>query len=268
MIKQIIKSIIYKTGTASWLDKFIYQKEKIKNNSSNKKFKEENKNFALPSDYFLYETYRLNYKQYKEDGLISAKEIIDWVMPYYSLENCSVLEWGCGVSRIVRHLPTLLPSSKIFGADINKEMIVWNKANVLNVQFDLINYQPPTLYEANSFNLVYAISVFTHVEDIEQEKWIKEMYRIIKPSGIFLFTTHGEKYFSHLTKEQNKVLLSKGMYTKTYKQKGHRMMSTYNEPNHLKKLLSPFFEVLEYVNGNENETKIGGQDLWIVKRKA
>lgn len=267
-LKQIIKKIIYKTNTQHLLDKCVFVKEKIKNSTANKLFKKNNPSFTLPSDYFLYETYQLNYQQYKEDGLLSAQEIIDWVKPYINLNEQNVLEWGCGVSRIVRHLPTLLPSSIIFAADINTQMIEWNRQYVNNVNFSLINYQPPTQYLSNTFQFVYAISVFTHIEDNEQENWVKEIHRILGAGGLFLFTTHGKKYFTHLTNTEVRTLNDKGTFTKSYKQKGHRMMSTYNEPKAFSKLLQKYFEIIEYCDGNKNPQKIGGQDLWIVKKNA
>jgi SAM-dependent methyltransferase len=267
MIKQLIKKIVYQTNTQHVLDKFVFIKEKIKNIAANKLFLKNNPNFVLPSDYFLYETYQLNYQQYKDDGLLSAQEIIDWAKPYINLQNSTVLEWGCGVSRIIRHLPELLPSSKFFGADINAEMIKWNKQFIPVINFDLINYYPPTQYMPNTFEYIYAISVFTHIEDTQQENWLKEAHRILATNGIFLFTTHGKKYFTHLDNTENKALQANGVFTKSYKQKGHRMMTTYNHPKVFTQLIQKYFDVLEYHDGNINPNKIGGQDLWIVKKK-
>jgi hypothetical protein len=85
--------------------------------------------------------------------------------------------------------------------------------------------------------------------------------------SIFLFTTHGKKYFKQLDKSNLEQLLKVGAYTESFKQKGHRMMTTYTTTEFFKENLSAYFEVLEYYDGNENSEKIGGQDLWIVRKK-
>ena len=44
------------------------------------------------------------------------------------------------------------------------------------------------------------------------------------------------------------------------------MMSTYNQKDYFKKQLDPYFEILEYYDGKSNLNKVGGQDLWIVRK--
>ncbi|MEZ5045668.1 MAG: class I SAM-dependent methyltransferase [Chitinophagaceae bacterium] len=183
-------------------------------------------------------------------------------------ETNKFLEWGCGVSRIIRHFPNLINSnSSLFACDINEKMIQWNKANIENVYFDTIDYTPPTHYDNNTFDLVYALSVFTHIENTQQIDWIDEIARILKPNGIFLFTTHGTHFYNKLSNTQLKELYENGSYTIPYIQKGHRMMSTYNVSDAFKKSLSLYFEVLEFYEGKLHLNKVGGQDLWIVRKK-
>lgn len=43
-------------------------------------------------------------------------------------------------------------------------------------------------------------------------------------------------------------------------------MSTYNSPEALRKLLEKYFEIPEFYDGEIDQTKTGGQDLWIVKK--
>lgn len=264
-MKYTIKQFLYRINALHFLDKIKYHIDKIKYKKINKKFKETSSDFALPSDYFLYETYRLNYLEYKEDGFNSASEIVSWTQKYIMPEN--VLEWGCGVARIVRHLPHIYKEgTTVFACDINPEMIAWDKLNIPNVIFDLVDYMPPTHYKQGYFQLVYAISVFTHIDAHNQKHWLQEVYRILSNNGVFLFTTHGNYYLNHLSKKQISTLLHDGMYTITYNKKGHRMMTTYHTNRGMSELLSPLFEILEYYDGEKNLEKLGGQDLWIVRK--
>jgi len=265
-LKQIIKKIFIKTNTLLLLDTLNYSYSKLKYFSSNRTMKKKYPDFPFPPDYYLYETYILDYKEYKADGEITANEIIEWTKKYVE-DNLIILEWGCGVARIIRHIPNLLEKNSIvIGTDINKEMIDWNSCNIANVNFIKINYLPPTHFDKNQFNLVFALSVFTHIEANVQIDWVAEIARIISDNGIFIFTTHGKKFNANLNNQEKLLLQVEGALTINYKQKGHRMMTSYNEYENFKNIIQKYFEILEYYNGEEYPDKTGGQDLWIVKK--
>jgi SAM-dependent methyltransferase len=266
LLKRQIKEIFIKSNSLVLLDKFNYAYSYLKYLAKNIKYKKQNPDFTFPPDYYLYETYKLDYKQYKEDGLLTAKEIIEWTSKYLKGQY-KILEWGCGVARIVRHIPDLIDKNSIvFGIDINEEMINWNLANIPNVNFKKNDYYPPALFDNDEFNVVFALSVFTHIEVKFQSKWLAEIHRIISDDGIFLFTTHGKKYEINLDEKGKEVLDNQGALTIDYKQKGHRMMSSYNSYESFKILVEDYFEILEYYSGAEYPEKVGGQDLWIVRK--
>src|SRR5690606_11385803 len=43
-----------------------------------------------------------------------------------------------------------------------------------------------------SVDLLYGISVMTHLTELNQQLWLEEISRILKPGGCALLTTHGE----------------------------------------------------------------------------
>jgi hypothetical protein len=130
LLKRKIKNVFVKTDSLSILDKINYLYSKLKYSLANKKFKKLNPDFAFPPDYYLYETHSLNYKHYKEGGELAAKEILKWTTKYINDEQLKILEWGCGVSRITRHIPNYIRNAMVFGADINQGMIDWNRQNI------------------------------------------------------------------------------------------------------------------------------------------
>jgi len=136
------------------------------------------------------------------------------------------------------------------------------------VTFNVIGFEPPTGYNANQFDMIYAISVFTHINVEQQEAWLQEMHRILKPQGVFLFTTHGNHFLSKLLEQERIQLEAKGAFTKSYFKKGHRMMTSYNLPDKFRELLQKHFDMLEFWDGNKDPSKTGGQDLWIVRKKG
>lgn len=266
-MKSLIKSILYKLGLSKLLDYFLYTKSFILNFSNNQLFKKSNPNFSLPPNYFLYETFQLNYEKYYQQGLLSAQEMIDWSKPYLATTNPTILEWGCGVARTCRHIHKYTsPETKVFACDINEQMIDWCKKNITKVKFDTITTITPTNYATNFFSLIYGISIFTHIPANEQEGWLKEMARILQQGGVFIFSTHGKKYFSKLTTTEQQILQQQGSYTKSYSQKGHRLMSTYNNQENFKQIVLKYFSIIQVFDGASHLEKLGGQDLWIVKK--
>src|SRR6185503_20533684 len=51
--------------------------------------------------------------------------------------------------------------------------------------------EPPLALEAESLDLVYAISVWSHFAAGAGLRWIEEMRRVLRPGGLLLLTAHG-----------------------------------------------------------------------------
>ncbi len=267
-LKRFVKNLFVQAGFLPVLDRLLYLRSKWSYGPDNRRFKQEHPDFPLPPDYYLYETYKLNYREYREDGLQTAREMLEW-SARYGCPQQQILEWGCGVGRIIRHMPRLLqPQAAVTGVDINPAMIEWNKSNLPGITFYTIEYNPPTPLPAASFDLIYALSVFTHIEDGQQEGWLQEMHRLLKDDGLFLFTTHGQQFFEQLNRDEQQTLNQSGSYTIGYRERGHRMMTTYNLPAAFRRKAEAYFTILEFHDGAANSNKAGGQDLWIVQKKA
>src|SRR5205823_3371088 len=50
--------------------------------------------------------------------------------------------------------------------------------------------EPPTAFEAESFDLIWAVSVFTHLTD-SSAPWLLELHRLLKPGGLLVATYMG-----------------------------------------------------------------------------
>lgn len=59
---------------------------------------------------------------------------------------------------------------------------------------------PPLPYDDRFFDLVYVISVFTHLDEDAQYQWLTELRRITKPDGIVLATVR-DRYRATLSKD-------------------------------------------------------------------
>src|SRR5262249_39112533 len=79
------------------------------------------------------------------------------------LENFrSILDFGCGCGRIMRQWKDL-KGPKIYGTDYNSAPIRWCRKNLPFAEFHTNRLSPPLRYENDSFDFIYAFSVFTHL---------------------------------------------------------------------------------------------------------
>jgi ubiquinone/menaquinone biosynthesis C-methylase UbiE len=94
-----------------------------------------------------------------------------------------VLELGCASGRMIRHMIDVAPAAELFGVDIDGQQIRWCIEHLSPpIQFCHTTIVPHLPFEDHYFDLVFAGSVFTHIEDIH-ETWLHELGRVIRPNG-------------------------------------------------------------------------------------
>jgi SAM-dependent methyltransferase len=103
--------------------------------------------------------------------------------------TATVLDWGCGAGRVLQFLARERPAWVFDGADIDAVNIDWCKDHLSRIaSFAHIPLHPPTNYESGHFDLIYGLSVITHLEEATRDAWIDELARISKPGGICILT--------------------------------------------------------------------------------
>lgn len=102
-----------------------------------------------------------------------------------------ILDWGCGCGRIARHWQDGIDQIELFGCDINQELIGWCQQHIPFGDFSVCTVLPPLSYPNGYFDIIYGISVLTHLTFEAHFLWMQEIYRILKPGGLAVLTTHG-----------------------------------------------------------------------------
>ena len=106
----------------------------------------------------------------------------------WSWDGKRVLDFGCGYGRILRHFIRAAPGAELWGCDIHRPSIEWLERTLsppLNVFVSA--EEPPLPQPAGSFDLVYAISVFTHMTE-EWSAWLLELRRLLTEDGLLIVT--------------------------------------------------------------------------------
>lgn len=115
----------------------------------------------------------------------------------------AVLDFGCGCGRVFQHLYRKFPDG-LHGCDVNRPAIEWMRVNFPEAEFEVNDFTPPLPYPAGRFDLVISVSVFTHIDEAQQFKWLEELNRVLSPRGIALLTVTGEHGMRKL-EEQRRI---------------------------------------------------------------
>jgi len=180
-MKAIISNLLRHLGILFYTDKIRFYLHFLRKLRERNKFSKENPLVPLPPSYLIYESFDLNYYKYYFDSRDTAIWLLDHLRKHYELKNINILDWGCGPARIIRHLPELLDKScSIYGTDYNPKTIAWNKKTFSGINFNLNLTEPPLPYVNDSFDIIYSISIFTHLPADLHFKWFNELIRITK----------------------------------------------------------------------------------------
>ena len=100
-----------------------------------------------------------------------------------------VLDFGCGAGRTLRHF--LQEPAELWGVDIDAPSIEWLAASLSPpLHVARAPADPPLAFEPASFDLIWAISVFTHLTDTSLP-WLLELHRLLAPDGLLIASYMG-----------------------------------------------------------------------------
>lgn len=142
-------------------------------------------------------------KRINKDGLIKEREyagflrhVVNNKPEYYErflnlkfYEDNKILDFGCGPGKLLYLLSQKKIRLNLFGCDINKEIINFNKKEYKNknINFSLVKEDFKTIFEDSFFDFVFLLDVVEHIS--EPNKFLKEINRIIKKGGKLIINT-------------------------------------------------------------------------------
>ena len=165
-----------------------------------------------------------------------------------------ILDFGCGCGRTLVHIRNMAPTAQIDGIDIDANAIRWCKQHLNFANFSLSKETPPIDYAPDTFDFIYVISVFTHLDEDYQFRWLEELQRIAKPGAVLVLTVNGAKDERGFVFERS---YEKGLFPAWYQ-------NTYHSKEYVFSNFGKYFDVLGYFPRSMN----AHQDVVVLQKST
>ena len=175
-----------------------------------------------------------------------------------------VLDLGCGCGRVLRHFKSIAGVT-FYGRDCNTPAIRWCK-RYLGDLFDVNALEPPLKYDKQSFDLIYAFSIFTHLTEALQIVWMSELPRILVSKGHLIISIRGNAYRNGLSSADRKRYNQGHLVVKEPHIAGSNYCNAYHPEDYVRRSLAREFEVIDFIP--EGAKGNPPQDVYLLRKKS
>lgn len=139
---------------------------------------------------------------YRAVGRDSRATILGLLGPSWSFAGKRVLDFGCGSGKVMRHFLAEAAACELWGCDIDARSIDWINAELHPPLSAFANGEAPPLDQpSESFDLIWSVSVFTHLTD-RWAGWLAELHRVLKPGGLAIISFLGGAMYEVWNEEE------------------------------------------------------------------
>ena len=145
-------------------------------------------------------------------------------------------------------------------------MVMWCNENLAFAQVARNDISPPLPYGDASLDLVYALSVMTHLPEDLQHRWVRECRRVLKPGGRLLFSTMGEHYLTlqRLSEAERRAFEAGNLVVLYAGAPGTSLCSAYHPPAYVREQLAVDFDPVAFRAAAED----GRHDIHLLRKPA
>jgi len=158
----------------------------------------------------------------------------------------ALLDFGCGCGRVLRHWHEL-SSARVCGSDVNPRLVAWCNDALPFASVTTNRLEPPLRYEDDTFDVVYAISVFTHLTEPLQHRWMRELERVIAPDGVAIITTKGLSRSNVMSDAERERFLAGELVVQAGRYAGRNLCAAFHSERYIRERLAGRLEVVEFV---------------------
>jgi SAM-dependent methyltransferase len=149
--------------------------------------------FPVPPNSRMRGTSSNTIRHYYESGLTTTLPIITaaCIEGLDLRAPAEVLDFGCGVGRQLLHFHRNYPALSLHACDVNDRSIDFVRGAYPTVQSYTSAFSPPLKYPDCKFDLIYSVSIFSHLNVRDHALWLQELGRITRPGGLCCLTILG-----------------------------------------------------------------------------
>jgi SAM-dependent methyltransferase len=189
------------------------------------------------------------------DGGTRVADAIAGVLERSSLQMSdfeSVLDFGCGCGRVLRRWKDV-PLELLAGADYNPYMVSWCRQALPFARFQRAIPEQPLDHDRETFDFIYAFSVFTHLDRPAHDFWIEELQRLLRPGGFMYLTFRGELYANILDSDERARFDAGEMVVKEASWSGSNACLAHHPESFVRNGLAPELSLEEFVPADDKE---------------
>lgn len=177
------------------------------------------------------------------EGGQAAAAAIREVVPEALESMSAILDFGCGCGRVARWWRDL--PADLHGSDSNPTLVEWCRENLPFGTFDVNGPEPPIGYADDSFDLVYAMSVLTHLPVETQRRWLDELARVARRWVVV--SVHGQPYHARLKRDEQDRFDAGEIVVRWGVVAGTNLCTAFHPRAAFERLVAPRFELVSYV---------------------
>jgi SAM-dependent methyltransferase len=115
-----------------------------------------------------------------------------------------------------------------------------------------------------TFDLVYSLSVFTHLSEPLQRFWIDELARVLRPGGFLLITTHGAHYREQLSPQEQGTFGAGRVVVREPGRDGSNACAVFHPEPYVRTTLARNLDVVDFIP----EGALGNprQDVYLLRK--
>ncbi len=268
MTKQQVIRFLRRSHFLTTAERLRFIVNVVANIRANRRFALKHPGLQFPPLWLAYDAYSsCDREWYWKSGNAAADAILGYVPSAAREEKFSVLEWGCGSGRILRQLRSRLPQDRVTlcGSDYNAKTISWCRKSLAGIEFAGNGLNPPLSYRTGQFDLVYSVSVYTHLPEGLFRPWLVELFRVVKIGGIVLITLNGERFLGYLSTEEKDSYERTGFASRGSVYFGSRLYNAYHRRDYVERACADLGRIIS-VDCTPTLNLAGGQDVYLLKK--